>query len=284
MMPTLYRRLFIYLSLFFYLFYPFVSSANNSEPTHYVRFLYQGDSRVGILEGDKVKLLKGDLFDKPITTDIQLPFKSLTLLPATKPSKIIAVGLNYASHFGSTRGTHPRLFSKLPSSITSNDKPIWLFPDSNNLHFEGELVMVIGKKAHNITVDQAPNYIFGVTVGNDVTDRTWQSSDLQWMRGKGADSFAPVSSVIAKDIDYQDLTIETRVNGVIVQSESTKNLLFNPAEIVSYASRYATLYPGDLIFTGTPGRTRPMSKGDVVEVIIKDVGSIRNQVTPKQVN
>lgn len=248
---------------------------------HYVHFQYQGIESYGLLEKERIYVLQGDLFATPVKTGQILNIKAVELLPAVKPSKIIAVGLNYASHLSSTRGTNPRLFSKLPSSLTGYDKPILLFPDASSLHFEGELVVVIGKQARNINPEDAAGYIFGVTVGNDVTDRGWQSSDLQWMRAKGADSFAPIAAVIARGLDYNDLLIETRMNGEVLQSESTKNLLFSPDEIVSYASQHATLFPGDLIFTGTPGKTRAMSEGDVVEVVIEGVGSIRNKVTKK---
>lgn len=153
-----------------------------------------------------------------------------------------------------------------------------MFPDASNLHYEGELVVVIGKTARNIRPADAPEYIFGVTAGNDVTERNWQSSDLQWLRGKGADSFAPVAPWIATGLNYNNLLVQTRLNGKTVQAESTANLLFSIDEIVSYASRYFTLYPGDLIFTGTPGTTRAMSTGDVIEVEIEGVGILSNIV------
>lgn len=249
--------------------------------TRYVRFTYQETEMFGILNDKMITVLEGDIFTNPTVTQEKISLESVQLLPATKASKVIAVGLNFASHNGSTRGAYPRLFSKLPSSLTTDNQPIWLFPDSTNLHFEGELVVVIGKKAHRISPEQASDYIFGVTVGNDITDRTWQAQDLQWMRAKGADSFAPVGPWIVQGVDYSDLLIETRVNDKVMQSESTKNLLFSPAEIVSYASQHATLYPGDMIFTGTPGRTAPLSNGDVVDISIENVGSIRNVVTKK---
>lgn len=248
----------------------------------FIHFSSAGVAAYGLLEGEKIHVLRGGLFDKPVKSGVTLDMKSVKLLPAVKPSKIIAVGLNYASHFGSTKGANPKLFSKLPSALTGFDEPVWMFPDSTNLHFEGELVVVIGKEAHRVSPEQAPDYMFGVTVGNDVTDRSWQASDLQWMRGKGADSFAPIAAVVSRGLNINDLLIETRMNGEVVQSESTKNLLFNPAEIVSYASQHATLLPGDIIFTGTPGRTRSMKEGDEIEVTINGIGSIRNRVTKKK--
>jgi 2-keto-4-pentenoate hydratase/2-oxohepta-3-ene-1,7-dioic acid hydratase in catechol pathway len=246
----------------------------------YVHFEHQGDAHYGIIKGDNIQLLNGDIFSTHEVTDKTVVLAEVTLLPATFPSKIIAVGLNYSSHFSSTKGYAPRLFSKLPSSLTGHEQAIWLYPNGDNLHYEGELVVVIGKTARNVSVKDAPEYIFGVTAGNDVTERSWQSSDLQWLRGKGADSFAPVSPWISTNLNYNDLLVETRINGKTVQSESTKSLLFSVDEIVSYASQYHTLNPGDLIFTGTPGSTRAMKAGDIVEVEVEGVGVVRNTVTP----
>jgi len=248
----------------------------------YVHLEYQGQAYYGLLKEGALRLIEGDLFGKHSVTSKTLELNNVTLLPATNPSKIIAVGLNYKSHNNSTKGAHPRLFSKLTSSLTAHNTPIWIFPDSTNLHYEGELVVVIGKIASNITAKQASEFIFGVTVGNDVTDRSWQASDLQWLRGKGADSFSPIAPWVVTGLDYNNLLVETRLNGKTVQSERTRNLLFNVDEIVSYASRYFTLLPGDLIFTGTPGRTSAMRAGDVVEVEIESVGKLTNIITRRK--
>jgi len=245
----------------------------------YVHFSHDAKPHYGLVKGKKIHFIDGDLFSQHTITHKTVSIDKVTLLPATQPSKIIAVGLNYKSHNSSTRGLKPKLFSKLTSSLTSHNKPIWLFEGGENLHYEGELVVVIGKKASNISVAESSKVIFGVTVGNDVTERSWQSFDLQWLRGKGADSFSPIAPWITTNVNYNDLLVATRVNGQTVQSESTKNLLFSVDEIVSYASKYFTLYPGDLIFTGTPGRTSAMSEGDIVEVEIESIGLLRNTVT-----
>ena len=129
-----------------------------------------------------------------------------------------------------------------------------------------------------VSVADAPAYVFGVTAGNDVSERGWQASDLQWLRAKASDGFAPVGPAIATGLDYKDLLIETRLNGTVQQSESSKFLIHDVDEIVSFTSRYITLEPGDLIFRGTPGRTRPMKPGDVVEITIQGVGTLRNKV------
>ena len=274
--------------LYFILFISFFNTllstnglANTStvKSQQYVHFNYKEKPYYGLLEGKKIRFISGDIFSKHTVTSETVSLEQVTLLPATTPSKMIAVGLNYKSHNSSRRGAKPKLFSKLTSSLTAHNTPIWLFNGGDNLHYEGELVVVIGKKASNISVEEAPSIIFGVTAGNDVTERSWQSFDLQWLRGKGADSFSPVAPWITTNVNYNDLLVETRINGKTVQSESTKNLLFSVDEIVSYASKYFTLYPGDLIFTGTPGRTSAMNAGDIVEVEIEKIGLLRNTVT-----
>ncbi len=151
-------------------------------------------------------------------------------------------------------------------------------PDAYSVHYEGEMVIVIGKRAVNVTEDQAAGYVFGISAGNDVSARDWQSSDLQWVRAKASDTFGPVGPVVARGLDYDDVLVETRVNGEVRQSERTSHLIHNVAKIVSFTSRYITLEPGDMIFTGTPGRTSRLEPGDVVEVTVEGVGTLRNRV------
>jgi 2-keto-4-pentenoate hydratase/2-oxohepta-3-ene-1,7-dioic acid hydratase in catechol pathway len=127
-------------------------------------------------------------------------------------------------------------------------------------------------------VDAAADYVFGVTAGNDVSERDWQRSDLQWLRAKASDAFAPIGPAIVSGLDHNDLLVQTRVNGEIRQSERSSDLIFDIETIVSYVSRYVTLMPGDVIFTGTPGSTRAMQPGDVVEVEVEGVGVLRNTV------
>lgn len=268
-----------YIYIFCILFSPAVIA---DEPERFVHFSYLGENHYGLITKDNIRVIEGDIFSHYTVTEKKLSLSEVELLPATYPSKIIAIGLNYRSHFSSSKGRAPRLFSKLPSSITTHNKPVWLFPDSTNLHFEGELVVVIGKKGSNIPPQQVDDYIFALTVGNDITDRTWQGTDLQWIRAKGADSFSPLAPWMLRGVDYSDLLIETRLNGKTVQSESTKNLLFTVEEIVSYASQYFTLLPGDLIFTGTPGSTQAMKSGDIVEVEINQLGVLRNKIVAKK--
>jgi 2-keto-4-pentenoate hydratase/2-oxohepta-3-ene-1,7-dioic acid hydratase in catechol pathway len=178
--------------------------------------------------------------------------------------------------------TTPGLFAKMPTSIIADRDTVILPPDANNVHYEGEMVLIIGKRAQNVPVDKAKEYVFGVTTGNDVSERDWQKSDLQWFRAKAADTFGPLGPVIVRGVNYDDLLLQTRLNGEVVQSQRTKDLIFTVAEIVSYISRYVTLEPGDVIYSGTPGTTRQMKAGDVVEVELEQVGLLRNPVVQRK--
>ena len=142
--------------------------------------------------------------------------------------------------------------------------------------------MIIGRTAKRVHENQAADYIFAVAPGNDISERSWQGNDLQWFRAKGADTFGPVGPVMAAGVDYNNLLLQTRLHGRLMQSQRTKDLIFSPSQIVSYVSQYVTLEPGDMIFTGTPGTTSEMKPGDVVEVELEHVGVLRNVVGSKQ--
>ena len=140
------------------------------------------------------------------------------------------------------------------------------------------MVLVIGKTCSNVTEAEALACVFGITAGNDISERDWQANDLQWLRAKGSDTFGPVGPTIAWGVDPDDVLVETRVNGEVRQHERTSDLIFGTAMIVSYISRYVTLEAGDLIFSGTPGSTQALQDGDVVEVEVEGVGILRNTV------
>ncbi len=249
------------------------------ESQRFVRYSHQGTVAYGVVVGDLIQQLDGAPYDSPRPTGVDVPLADVTLLAPSEPTKVIAVGLNYLSHLGGAAPSeYPGLFAKLPTSIIGPDAAIVIPADANNVHYEGELVVVIGKEARNVAPEQAREFIFGVTAGNDVSERDWQRDDLQWFRAKAADGFGPVGPAIVTGLDYNDLLVQTRVNGELRQSESSTDLLFGVDEIVSYISRYVTLLPGDLIFTGTPGSTQAMQPGDVVEVEVTGVGVLRNTV------
>ena len=253
----------------------------------FVRYQSEEGVSYGLVDGDEVWEIEGDLFGSYTVTPNSFDIGDLEILAPTDPSKVIAVGLNYRSHLDMAArdlGTsdevaqYPGLFAKYPTSIVANGADIVKPADSENLHFEGEMVLVIGKTASNVSVEEAEDYIFGVTVGNDISERDWQAADLQWLRAKASDTFGPVGPFIVNGLDYGNLMVQTRVNGEVRQSASSADLIFDIPTIVSYVSRYVTLFPGDLIFTGTPGTTQAMEPGDIVEVEIEGVGILSNQV------
>jgi 2-keto-4-pentenoate hydratase/2-oxohepta-3-ene-1,7-dioic acid hydratase in catechol pathway len=251
--------------------------------TRYVRFRRGSSISHGILEGDTVRPIQGSLFGSPKPGGATHRLADVKLLYPIEPPKILAVGLNYKSHVGNRQPpSQPELFYKPITCLQHPEDPIVIPADSKNTHYEGELVLVIGKRVQNATAEQARDAIFGVACGNDVSERDWQggaNKDLQWWRAKGADTFGPCGPCIVRGLNYGNVKLQTRLNGQVVQEQSTSDLLFGPVEIVRFASRYVTLTPGDLIYTGTPGATRAMKHGDVVEVDIEGVGVLRNRVT-----
>jgi 2-keto-4-pentenoate hydratase/2-oxohepta-3-ene-1,7-dioic acid hydratase in catechol pathway len=206
----------------------------------------------------------------------------LPLLPPCEPTKILCVGKNYREHLrelhpGEEVPREPLLFLKPPSALLPPGGEICLPPESERVDYEGELALVIGKKVHRPTLEEARAAIFGFTVANDVTARDLQKKDGQWTRGKGFDTFCPVGPWI-KTTDPGDVLIITRVNGEIHQQARLTQMIFPPAEIVRYAAGIMTLLPGDLILTGTPEGVAPLQPGDAVEVEIQGIGILRNTV------
>jgi 2-keto-4-pentenoate hydratase/2-oxohepta-3-ene-1,7-dioic acid hydratase in catechol pathway len=251
--------------------------------THYVRYAVSGRTSYGRLEGDRIQPLAGDLFANPKPAGKPVPLSSAKLLSPCQPPKVLAVGRNYKSHLGSAPApTRPELFFKPTTCLIGPDDPIVIPAGSKNTHYEGEIVIVIGKACSQASPAEARAAIFGYTCGNDVSERDWQGGpdkDLQWWRAKGADTFGPLGPVIATGLDpASGLLLQTRLNGQVVQKQSTSGLLFNCTAIVVFASRYVTLAPGDVIYTGTPGSTKPMKPGDTVEVEVEGIGVLRNPV------
>ena len=254
-------------------------TATAQQVTKYIRYELQGKAAYGILDGETVRELSAAPWAGGQATGKTTKFAAVKLLAPAEPSKVIAAGLNYKSHIGEQApAKYVGLFAKFPTSIIGHEADIPYPPDATSLHFEGELVVVIGKKASKVSREDALSYVFGVTAGNDVSERAWQKQDLQWFRAKASDGFGPLGPWIVTGINYQDVLLETRVNGKTLQSQRTKDLIFDIPYIVSYVSQYITMMPGDVIYTGTPGTTSAMNPGDVVEVEIEGIGVLRNKV------
>lgn len=248
----------------------------------YVRYRSGSGVSYGILDGDTVREISGGLFGSRTPTGVTHSLSDVKLCFPCEPGKIFAVGLNYRSHLaGRPQPPHPEIFYKPVSALLDPGEPIVLPRESTDVHYEGELVVVVGKRLRDASPEEARDAIFGVTCGNDVSERNWQhgaGKDLQWWRAKGSDTFAPLGPAIVTGIDYGNLNLETRLNGEAVQKQTTADLIFDCPSILSRISGWVTLLPGDIVYTGTPGSTRKMSKGDVVEVEIEGIGVLRNPV------
>ena len=241
----------------------------------------EGDAgRWGVVVNESVVAdLAAPPFEEEIRTGRSTPLDEVELLAPATPSKVIAVGLNFRSHLGGRdEPTEPGLFAKLPSAVIGPGEAIVFPAGAEAVHAEGEIVVVIGRTTRRVGISDAPSRIFGVTAGNDVSERRWQRDDLQWLRAKASDSFGPLGPRIVTGSDYTGLMVETRINGKVIQSGNSRDLIFGIPEIVAYASRYFTLYPGDVIYTGTPGTTAALSPGDLVEVEVEGVGVLANHV------
>lgn len=256
--------------------------AADGKVTKYVRYQVGDAISFGVVEGDRVVKLDGDLFGKPTRTNTSHALKEVKLLVPTKPSQVLAMAGNYKSHLKEAE-IPPKFqivqpFFKSPSCLVPNGADIVIPPGTNEVHFEAELVLVIGKTAKNVPENKALDYIFGVTCGNDVSARDWQKDDVQWWRAKGSDTFGPCGPYLVTGLNPDDLRVQMRVNGETLQDQRTKDFIHNCAKQVSVVSHHITLHPGDLIFTGTPGKTSAIKPGDICEVEIEGIGVLKNNV------
>ena len=250
-----------------------------ADVTKFVRYDHDGQASYGIVDGDRVWQLSGSPFGEWKKTGANHPVKSVKILVPTKPTKVLALAGNYRDHLGDKPVPKvPEPFYKLPSTLLAHEGEVVQPADHEGVHYEAEVVVVIGKQASKISPEQAKDHILGITCGNDISARNWQDNDIQWWRAKGSDTFGPVGPYIVSGLDYANLEMELRVNGDVRQKTNTKNMIHSIDEAVSFISQYVTLEPGDLIYTGTPGKTLPMEIGDVVEVEIEGVGVLKNQL------
>lgn len=247
----------------------------------YVR-IQQGDqARWGVVEGETVFTLEKAPYESICYDGASVPLADCKLLAPCEPSKIILVGKNYYDHaieMNDGVPEHPILFLKGPNAVNCPGGEIHAPAFVKRLDYEGELAFVIGKRAKDLTPENAREYIFGFTCLNDVTARDVQKNDGQWTRGKAMDGFAPIGPWITDETDGEDLKLETRLNGTTVQSSRTSMFMTKIPEMLAFITASMTLEPGDVVSTGTPAGIGPMKSGDVVEVEIESVGILRNHV------
>lgn len=239
------------------------------------RFEYKNEVKIGTFEPEYQKIIDAQTKEVLDVSDIKF------LLPVL-PSKIVCVGRNYAEHakeLGNEVPTSPLLFLKAPSALILHEENIVIPPQSEQVEYEGELAVIIGKTCKNIGENENPlDYVMGYTCLNDVTARDIQRKDVQFTRGKSFDTFCPILNFIETDLDVSDVRVQTRVNGVSKQDGRTSQMVFDIPFLVRYISQQMTLNVGDIIATGTPSGVSKMIDGDTCEVEIEGIGVLKNKI------
>jgi len=237
----------------------------------------------GIVEGDTVYAGEGDVFTGLAKGAEVGAVSDVQLLAPIEPGKVLAIGMNYLKHvkeLDATREvpTEPVVFMKPQSAIIGPGAAIELAYPENDTHYEAELVVVIGKTAHRVSEAEALDYVLGYTAGNDVSDRVQQMGGIQWIRGKGYNTYLPLGPVIETELDPGNVTVQSRLNGEKRQDDNTNGLIFNVPFLIQFLSDVMTLNPGDIIMTGTPHGVGGMKAGDTIEIEVGGVGVLSNPV------
>ena len=261
------------------------------------RFTTGDEPQYGVITGDvddlgipdpgaAIVALAGDPLHVGVQlTDIELKLADVRLLaPVIPRSKVIGIGKNYAAHAAEMGGdvpVEPLMFFKPNTSVVGPGDPVYYPRQSSEVHYEGELAVVIGRICRDVSAERVAEVIYGYTVANDVTARDLQRKDVQYTRAKGFDSFCPLGPWIETELDTSDLKVTTHLNGELVQDGTTKDMVVDVAALVAYVSSAMTLLPGDVILTGTPEGVGPMMVGDEVEVAVAGIGSLTNRVVAR---
>ena len=245
-----------------------------------VRVFTGEDVRYGLADAASITLITDEPFSAWETDDV-IPMAGARLMPPAMPTKIVCVGINYKQHareMGHELPAEPLIFLKPPTSMNAPGGEIHLPPGAGRVDYEGELAVVIGKRTHRVSAEEALSHVLGYTCANDVTARYLQRRDGQWTRANGFDGFCPLGPWVETDLDPSDLQIETFVNGELRQSARTSDMIFDVATLVSAISQTMTLLPGDTVLTGTQSGVGQLYAGDTVEVRIQGIGSLSNRV------
>ncbi len=246
------------------------------------RFSNGADPRFGIVDGPELVVLKGHpLVAGYQTTGERIPLKEVKLLAPTIPSKIVCIGKNFADHaaeIGEEVTAEPLIFFKPSSAIIGHGDAIVIPPQSKQVELEAELCLVIGKLAKNVSEEKALEYLWGVTIANDVTARDLQFGDGQWARSKGFDTFCPLGPWVETEFVPDGQVIESRVNGEVRQNVAITEMVHKIPAIISYVSKNMSLLPGDIILTGSPAGISVINAGDLIECEIEGIGILSNPV------
>ena len=251
----------------------------SSAQTQYVRYSVDGgDIAWGVLEDAFINRLSDAPYLGGKRTGHWTRRSAVRLEAPVDPKLILMTAFNFRSHITGEPAEYPGMFIVPANSLVGPEDPIIRPAEAKDLHYEAKLVVIVGKQAAHVSEEDAPDYIFGVTAGNDVSERVWQANDIQWVRAKGSRGFNAVGPVMVTGLDETNLEIVGRFNGKETQRGNTSDLVFSMAYMLSYISKYVTLEPGDLIWSGTMGSTLAMKPGDLYEVEIAGVGTLRNHV------
>ena len=246
-----------------------------------VRFASTDGAQYGAVVDDVIHRIDGSIFDNPSVGEPVARYGEVALLAPCEPTKVVAVGRNYRAHIEEMEEEtpdRPLIFYMPPNCVVGPDAVVHRPPVAERFDYEGELGLVIGRRARGLTTADAESAILGYTCGNDVTVRDWQA-DGQWTRAKGADEFCPIGPEIVTDLpDPGGRRLVTRLNGEVRQDTSTADLLFDIPTLLAFITEWITLEPGDVVLTGTPGGVGPMVVGDVVEVEVDGIGVLRNTI------
>jgi 2-keto-4-pentenoate hydratase/2-oxohepta-3-ene-1,7-dioic acid hydratase in catechol pathway len=246
------------------------------------RFSNGAEPRFGIVDGPELVVLKGHpLVAGYQTTGERIPLKELKLLAPTIPSKIVCIGKNFADHaaeIGEEITDEPLIFFKPSIAIIGHGDAIVIPPQSKQVELEAELCLVIGKLAKNVSVDKAMEYLWGVTIANDVTARDLQFGDGQWARSKAFDTFCPLGPWVETEFLPDGQVIESRINGEVRQNVAISKMVHSIPNIISYVSKNMSLLPGDIILTGSPAGISVINAGDMIECEIEGIGILSNPV------
>jgi 2-keto-4-pentenoate hydratase/2-oxohepta-3-ene-1,7-dioic acid hydratase in catechol pathway len=252
------------------------------------RFQSGNKAAYGIIEGDRVTEVSGSPFDSYTKTSNTYSLSSVKLLVPVVPPTFYAAGINYPEHVtwaARMRGEEPNLPKKADvgyranNALIAHEEPIIVPKDATEqVQYEGELVVVMGKECKNVSEADALDYVLGYTIGNDVSERTWQRGDRTMWRAKNTDTFKPMGPWIVTGLDPDQLHVKITLSGRVVGEYDVKTAIFGVRHYISEMSKYLTLYPGDVLWMGTDGATENMKDGDICEIEISEIGVLRNQV------